>query len=389
MILVIELTERLNRELRMMGASMVGFADLNTLPPDQRMGMSFGVSIAVAMDPAVINGIGNGHTREHDDEYHRLNQLLDRMDIRAAEIIGEAGFAAWPLTRENVKIDWSGLAAEVPHKSIATLAGLGWIGKTAMLVTEGFGTAVRLSSVLTDAPFPEGEAIKESRCGNCDNCVRNCPGEAASGKPWQAGMSRDVYFDAYRCHKTCLERAWRIASGELFCGLCSLVCPWTKKYIMSSQKEYGFPPVDIAQLGDLEEILLLQKLAFRSEAALYQDDNIAPMVQTLEELKLEAGDAIILKATADRRIVGSVRAHLKDGTGYIGRLIVHPDYQNQGIGKKLMHAIEKCFSDYRRELFTGSLSQKNLSLYEKLGYHQFKSVEIKAGQEIVYLEKML
>ncbi|MGE5389607.1 MAG: GNAT family N-acetyltransferase [Deltaproteobacteria bacterium] len=385
---MIDLTDRLSKELSLMGAAIVGFADLNALPSERRLGMGYGVSIAVAMDPAVINGIGNGHTREHDYEYHRLNGLLDRLDLKAAEIIREAGFTAWPLTRDNVKIDWSGLGTEVPHKTVATLAGLGWIGKCAMLVTEAYGSAVRVSSVLTDAPFPVGEAISESRCGNCDKCVINCPGEAASGKPWDSSMSREDHFDAYRCHKTCLERAWRVAPGELFCGLCSLVCPWTKKYILSSQKEYAFPPVDIAQPGDLEEILALQKLAFQSEAALYEDYSIAPLLQSLKELRSEARDSIILKAVAGRRIVGSVRGYLKDGTGYIGRLIVHPDHQNQGIGKRLMHAIERCFSDYRLELFTGGLSQKNLALYEKLGYHKFKTEEIREGQVMVFMEKI-
>ena len=70
--------------------------------------MGYGVSIAVALDPTILNGIGNGHTREHDDEYHRLNDLLDSLDLKAAEIISEAGFTAWPATRANVNVRrWS------------------------------------------------------------------------------------------------------------------------------------------------------------------------------------------------------------------------------------------------------------------------------------------
>jgi len=367
---------------------MVGFADLSSLPEDQRRGMGYGVSIAVALDPTILNGIGNGHTREHDDEYHRLNDLLDSLDLKAAEIISEAGFTAWPATRANVNIDWHGLGTELPHKTVATLAGLGWIGKCATLVTEAYGPAVRVSSVLTDAPLPVGETITESRCGKCNICVNNCPGEAASGQAWTANLAREEFFDAFRCHKTCLERSWKVAPGELFCGLCVLTCPWAKRYILSSQTEYGFPPIDMAGSGDLEEILILQKLAFQSEAALYDDYNIAPLLQTIEELRAEAADSLILKATADRRIVGSVRACRKEGTCSLGRLVVHPDYQNQGIGQRLVQAIQSCFSSCRIELFTGSLSEKNLALYEKMGYRRFKTEETKPGQQMIYMEKM-
>lgn len=381
------LADRLKNELSVMGADMVGFADLGLLPAEQRGGLGYGVSILVAMDPTVVNGLGNGHTREHDNEYHELYRLVDNLDLKAAEIIREAGFEAWPLTRANVTINKPGLCTDLPYKTVATMAGLGWIGKCAMLVTEAYGSAVRVSTVLTDAPLPVDEPIIESRCGNCSNCVDNCPGEAASGRNWTADMARDEYFDAYRCHKACIERSWRVAPGELFCGMCMLVCPWTRKYILSSQKEYGFPPIDIAGPADWEEILALQQLAFQSEAALYGDYTIAPLRQTIDELKAEARKSIFLKVVADRRIIGSVRAYQQEDTCHIGRLIVHPDYQNQGIGQRLLSAIEGCFGGLRLELFTGSLSQKNLALYEKMGYKRYRTEEIKDNQQMIFLEK--
>ncbi|MFZ5987900.1 MAG: GNAT family N-acetyltransferase [Bacillota bacterium] len=145
--------------------------------------------------------------------------------------------------------------------------------------------------------------------------------------------------------------------------------------------------VDIATKDDLDEILKLQKLAYQSEAAIYNDYGILPLTQTLEELKEEAKSSIVLKIIQDRKIVGSVRAFEKDGTCYIGRLIVHPDYQNRGIRKKLMHAIEGCFRGARYELFTGHLSDKNLALYEKLGYKRFRAQDITDNLKFIYLEK--
>jgi epoxyqueuosine reductase len=97
----ITIAERLKNELRKMGAAIVGFADLSLLPAEQRQGFNYGVSIAVTVDPAIFNSIGNGHTKENDNEYNRLNQLLDSLDLKAAEIISDAGFKAWPLTRAH------------------------------------------------------------------------------------------------------------------------------------------------------------------------------------------------------------------------------------------------------------------------------------------------
>jgi ribosomal protein S18 acetylase RimI-like enzyme len=148
--------------------------------------------------------------------------------------------------------------------------------------------------------------------------------------------------------------------------------------------------VEKATLSDAEEILSLQKLAYQSEAEIYNDFNIPPLVQTLEEIKKDFGIQFLLKAVMDEKIIASVRAHTKEGTCYIGRLIVHPDFQNQGIGTKLMYEIEKIFSTCQRfELFTGARSERNLYLYQKLGYKIFKTAKITDQTTIVYLEKKI
>jgi ribosomal protein S18 acetylase RimI-like enzyme len=148
--------------------------------------------------------------------------------------------------------------------------------------------------------------------------------------------------------------------------------------------------VEKATLSDAEEILSLQKLAYQSEAEIYNDFNIPPLVQTLEEIKKDFGIQFLLKAVMDEKIIASVRAHTKEGTCYIGRLIVHPDFQNQGIGTKLMVEIEKIFSTCQRfELFTGARSERNLYLYQKLGYKIFKTAKITDQTTIVYLEKKI
>ena len=144
-----------------------------------------------------------------------------------------------------------------------------------------------------------------------------------------------------------------------------------------------------AILSDAEEILSLQKLAYRSEAEIYDDFSIPPLLQTLEEIRKDFENQVLLKATFDGKIIGSVRAFVREGTCYIGRLIVHPDFQNQGIGTELMRRIEETFKEARRfELFTGHKSEKNLHLYQKLGYQIFKTVKVNERLNIAFLEKI-
>jgi GNAT superfamily N-acetyltransferase len=144
-----------------------------------------------------------------------------------------------------------------------------------------------------------------------------------------------------------------------------------------------------AQIDDLSVILDLQKRCYNENALRYNDFNIAPLTQTIDELEREHTNCLILKAVELSKIVGSIRAFEKDETCYIGRVIVHPDYQNKGIGKKMMIDIEKMFPNVKRyELFTGFHDDKNLYFYNTLGYKQFKQVKINADIEMVYLEKI-
>ena len=144
-----------------------------------------------------------------------------------------------------------------------------------------------------------------------------------------------------------------------------------------------------ANIDDAQEILLLQKKAYMSEAEIYNDFLIPPLVQTLDEVKKEFEEYIFLKAVYNGQIVGSVRASLDDSkTCYIGKLIVHPDFQNQGIGTDLMNKIELFFEDCNCfELFTGHKSWQNIKLYEKLGYSRYKIEKVTDNLCFIYFRK--
>ena len=145
--------------------------------------------------------------------------------------------------------------------------------------------------------------------------------------------------------------------------------------------------IDKAELNDLKEILDLQYLAYQSEAKLFNNYKIQPLTETLDELIGEYKKGVILKLVIDFKIIGSIRAYVKDDTVFIGKLMVHPDYQHKGYGTMLLSEMENRFPDKRYELFTSTRSVDNIRLYQKLGYTTFAQKAVNDELEFVYMEK--
>jgi epoxyqueuosine reductase len=212
------------------GAAVVGCADLGPLPSVVRNGLPLGVCIGVALSPPIVAGIAGGPTREYAAEYDRANALLDRLAADAAALLRGRGFPAVAGRATVDRLDPETLATPLPHKTVATRAGLGWIGKCALLITERYGSAVRYNTVLTDAPLPAGTPVETSRCGKCTACVEACPAGALSGRNWRAGERREDFLDAFACRRNAREMAGKIGISHSICGICIAVCPHTKRY---------------------------------------------------------------------------------------------------------------------------------------------------------------
>ena len=143
-----------------------------------------------------------------------------------------------------------------------------------------------------------------------------------------------------------------------------------------------------AEKEDLQKILDLQYLAYQSEARLFDNQDIPPLKQTLADVENEYQKGMILKALDEgETIIGSVRAFCDSGTVYIGKLMVHPSKQGQGIGTKLLLDMEKQCPNQRYELFTSSRSERNIELYKKLGYKIFDEEQVTEELRFVYMEK--
>jgi len=146
--------------------------------------------------------------------------------------------------------------------------------------------------------------------------------------------------------------------------------------------------VCLASSSDFAEILDIQKKAFHSEAVLYQNFNIQPLSQTLEEMQEECKGKVVLKAVVDSKIVGSIRANAHGEGCWLNKLIVLPDYQRRGIGEKLLREIEKYFPKANKfTLGTGANSESNIRLYQKVGYQIIGKTTFEGGIEAVMMEK--
>jgi epoxyqueuosine reductase len=225
------LNEQIRTTLNEIGADLVGFADVAHLPADMTGGHPAAVSIAVKLDPSVVSEISNGPTQRYYHEYGRVNELLAKLCTRIADLLTTCGRQAEAIEATSENFDTRTLGMSIQHKTIATRAGLGWIGKSALLITEEYGPAVRLGSVLTDAELEPGEPVDTSRCGDCHRCVDSCPAGAIVGANWSLGAPRESIYDAFVCRDTAKTLSKHQGINSTICGICINACPWTQRYI--------------------------------------------------------------------------------------------------------------------------------------------------------------
>lgn len=221
-----EITTFLNQQ----DCHIIGFADLRCLSEEVRQKFEHGILIGLSYTKEAIEENKNGLPQRYYTELKAMNQRLNELAALTADFLIDKGYKALPKIQSMVVQDkeWRTV---LPHKTVATLAGIGWIGKCATLVTKEAGSALRITVVLTNAPLSCGEPIRKSLCSpGCMICANVCPGKAPRGSLWEAGMDRDEFFDAHACAVGARDRAKELLGiHETICGLCIVNCPFTKK----------------------------------------------------------------------------------------------------------------------------------------------------------------
>jgi epoxyqueuosine reductase QueG len=189
------------------------------------------VSIAAALDPLALADLRDGPTKEYYQEYVRVNRFLNALAERSADFVSSLGHGAEPFPatigeRSLGEGFERTLSVAFQHKTAATRAGLGWIGKSALLVTPEYGPRVRLATVLTDMPLDVGTPIAAAQCDDCMACALACPAVAIRGEEWQVGLPREALVDAAACWQTATALLLeRVGVESAVCGVCVSVCP--------------------------------------------------------------------------------------------------------------------------------------------------------------------
>jgi epoxyqueuosine reductase QueG len=218
-----------------LGADLVGVADLKRLegiqcePPDLLENYRTAVSMAVALADGIIDPIEDKPTPLYQQHYLKVNLLLDDIALRMSGKIQEMGGKALPIPASQL-LDLDNWTSYISHKAVAIAAGLGWQGKSLLLVTPEYGPRVRLVTVLTDLPLEADEPVK-NLCARCSECAEACPAGAIRNVNTKTHYSsRDEALEFNKCVERVYEEHRKLPFIESpICGVCIRACPQGKK----------------------------------------------------------------------------------------------------------------------------------------------------------------
>lgn len=217
-------------EIDKQGADFIKFVDISNLSQKQTRGYTSAILFGIILSQDYLRKVSGipDYVEQmvkikqiKDDEFHLTEIKTDRIADYIAKHISENGFKAFSQSEENLfksgEYDNNRKLTPLPHKTIAGLAGLGWIGKHNLLITPDYGSAISMCSILTDAPLKTiSHKPVNSNCGDCKICENICTIKAIKGKTWKPGISRNEIIDVFLCN-TCFQ--------------CVVQCPWTQKYM--------------------------------------------------------------------------------------------------------------------------------------------------------------
>jgi epoxyqueuosine reductase QueG len=226
-----EFTKALKLKVRGLGADLVGVADIedlkkmNTSPKNLLAKFKSAISIATEIPKEIIEAVKERPTAEYSRACFDANSKLDKISFEIAKILRLDKFESFIIPASEVA-DWRKYMGAVSHKAVGRMAGLGWQGKSLLLISPLYGPRIRLSTVLTTAMLKKDLPLK-NLCGECRCCMDACPGHAIKGVRTESHYSsRLKAVDIGKCIKTMIEMFASLDGVDAYkCGICIRACP--------------------------------------------------------------------------------------------------------------------------------------------------------------------
>ncbi len=224
-------TENIKSKIIELGGDLIGVADTTPLerltlhPPDLLTPFPRAISIAIRLPGAVFEQINDHPTPTYASVYRTANLMLDQIALLIANTLQKDGFNSLPIPAAG-SWDRENQYGAISHKAVGRMAGLGWQGKSLLLVNPRYGPRIRLVTVLTDSLLNVDGPI-ENGCGQCTLCRDACPAGAIKGVPTKDHYkSREEAIDLQLCTQKLNEFSKLPGVEATICGICIRVCPF-------------------------------------------------------------------------------------------------------------------------------------------------------------------
>lgn len=217
-------TEQLRNIILKGGATVVGFGNVSAGLAKELNHLPVAISIAIKHAPVEI--IKTTRVIAYSNQLTPVDLKLEQIQKTVVAYLKSTGYKCLAIPPDSMRVDSRFIARLYPlfpHKTAATCAGLGWIGKSGLLINRRYGARLSWATVLTNAPLEvTPEPYTFSHCGNCLNCVKNCPAGAIEDWQWIRGVNMTRVN--YTLCGEYLERNKQLI-GKAICGICVMVCP--------------------------------------------------------------------------------------------------------------------------------------------------------------------
>ncbi len=186
------------------GIDTVKIVNISSLHSEESRGYPYAILLVKALPKEYIQKL-NDENKPNYEVFVNYENITDKFADKLATVIQNEGYNAISQSENGIdkrgEYDEKTKCSILPHKKIAIMSGMGWIGKNNLLITEKYGAALSLCSVLTDMPLAvqKTDINVTNKCGNCNLCVNICPVNAIYGKEWNIGVNRDDIINIYQC----------------------------------------------------------------------------------------------------------------------------------------------------------------------------------------------